>query len=98
MESAVASTDTDRNFTDTDKDGCVTLANCDAPEVQVIVKAAQDELRRLIRRRVEIARRIGTVKQTIAGLCHLIGDDELGDELRAMRCSTPRRREKELQP
>lgn len=74
------------------------LANRDTPEVQVIVKAAQDELRRLLGRRLEIARRIGTVKQTIAGLCNLIGDDELASDLRAMRRRVSRTRERELQP
>jgi hypothetical protein len=74
------------------------LPNRDTPEVQVIVKAAQDELRRLLRRRLEIVRRIGTVKQTIAGLCNLIGDDEPGSDKRAMRRRTSRRREQELQP
>ena len=49
--------------------------------VQQVVRAAHDELRQLIRQRSEIMKRIGTVKQTIAGLANLFGDDVLGDEL-----------------
>jgi hypothetical protein len=57
------------------------LANRGAPDVEAIVKAAQDELRRLIQQRAEITKRIGKIKQTIAGLCNLFGDDELSDDL-----------------
>ena len=49
--------------------------------VQQVVKAAHDELRLLMRQRGEIMKRIGTVKQTIAGLANLFGDDVLGDDL-----------------
>jgi hypothetical protein len=58
------------------------LANRGAPDVQVIVKAAHDELRRLIQQRSEITKRIGTIKQTIAGLCNMFGNDGLNDVLR----------------
>ena len=51
------------------------------PDVQVVVKAAHDELRRLTQQRCEITKRIGTIKQTITGLCNLFGDDELRDDL-----------------
>ena len=68
----------------TDQDICETLPSRDAPAVQVIVKAAHDELRRLIQQRVEITQRIGTIKQTIAGLCNLFGDDGLSDDLREL--------------
>jgi len=57
------------------------LANRDAPDVQVVVNAAHGELRRLIQQRSEITKRIGTIKQTIVGLCNLFGDDELSDDL-----------------
>jgi hypothetical protein len=59
-------------------------ANRDVPAVQVIVKAANDELLRLIQQRSEIVKRIGTIKQTITGLYklyNLFGDDELSDDL-----------------
>ena len=49
--------------------------------VQQVVKAAHDELRLLMRQRGEIMKRIGTVKQTIAGLANLFGDDMLGEDL-----------------
>jgi hypothetical protein len=49
--------------------------------VQEVVRAAHDELRQLMQRRAEIMKRIGTVKQTIAGLAHLFGDEVLGDDL-----------------
>jgi hypothetical protein len=49
--------------------------------VQQVVNAAHDELRQLMRQRAEIMKRIGTVKQTIAGLANLFGDDVLGEDL-----------------
>jgi hypothetical protein len=49
--------------------------------VQQVVKAAHEELRQLMRQRAEIMKRIGTVKQTIAGLANLFGDGVLGDDL-----------------
>jgi hypothetical protein len=48
---------------------------------QQVVKAAHDELLQLMRQRAEIMKRIGTVKQTIAGLANLFGDQVLGDDL-----------------
>src|ERR1700739_2060311 len=48
---------------------------------QQVVKAAHEELLQLIRQRAEIMKRIGTVKQTIAGLANLFGDSVLGDVL-----------------
>jgi hypothetical protein len=64
-----------------DEESSGSLANRDAPHVQVIVKVAHDELRRLIQQRAEITKRIGTIKQTVAGLCNLFGDDELSDDV-----------------
>ena len=49
--------------------------------VQQVVMAAHEELRQLMRQRAEIMKRIGTVKQTIAGLANLFGDSVLGDDL-----------------
>jgi len=49
--------------------------------VQQVIKAAHDELRLLMRQRADIMKRIGTVKQTIAGLANLFGDDVLGEDL-----------------
>ncbi len=49
--------------------------------VQQVVRAAHDELRQLMRQRADIMKRIGTVKQTIAGLANLFGDEVLGEDL-----------------
>jgi hypothetical protein len=75
MEFEIASSDGDSHGN---------LANRDAPDVRVIVKAAHEELWRLVQRRSEITKRIGTIKQTIAGLCNLFGSDGLGDDLREL--------------
>lgn len=49
--------------------------------VQEVVRQAHEELRQLLQQRSEVMRRIGTVKQTIAGLANLFGEDVLSDEL-----------------
>jgi hypothetical protein len=49
--------------------------------IQQVVKAAHDELRTLMLQRTVIMKRIGSVKQTIAGLANLFGEDVLGDDL-----------------
>src|SRR5437588_12206946 len=49
--------------------------------VQEVLKAAQEELRQLLKQRAEVMKRIGTVKQTIVGLANLFGDEMLTDEL-----------------
>src|ERR1035437_7102831 len=53
----------------------------DSISAQHVVKAAHEELLQLMRQRAEIMKRIGTVKQTIAGLANLFGDQVLGDDL-----------------
>ncbi|HTC48333.1 MAG TPA: hypothetical protein VK722_13490 [Candidatus Aquilonibacter sp.] len=55
-----------------------------APDVQVIVNVARDELRRLVQQRFAITKRIAVIKQTIAGLCNLFGNDELSEDLREL--------------
>jgi hypothetical protein len=67
-----------------DRDSHGSVVNRDVPDIRVIVKVADGELRRLIRERAEIAKRIGTIRQTIAGLCNLFGDDELTEDLRQL--------------
>jgi hypothetical protein len=54
--------------------------NTDAAKIQPIVNSAREELRHLLQQRADITKRIGTIKQTILGLCSLFGDDELGDD------------------
>jgi hypothetical protein len=49
--------------------------------VQEVVRQAHEELRQLLHQRAEVMRRIGTVKQTIAGLANLFGDSVLSEEL-----------------
>src|ERR1700693_6471082 len=49
--------------------------------VQEVVRQAHEELRQLLQKRADVMRRIGTVKQTIAGLANLFGDGVLSDEL-----------------
>lgn len=49
--------------------------------VQEVLKQANDELRSLLRQRSELVKRIGTIKQTIAGLANLYGQDVLGSEI-----------------
>jgi hypothetical protein len=53
-------------------------------DIQAIVKVAHEELRRLIQQRIEIMERIGSIKQTITGLCKLFGEDVLSDDLREL--------------
>lgn len=49
--------------------------------VHEVVRQAHQELRQLLQQRAEVMRRIGTVKQTIAGLANLFGDSVLSEEL-----------------
>jgi hypothetical protein len=51
------------------------------PHVQEVVKAAHEELRQLMKQRADIMKRIGTLKQTLAGLANLFGDEILGEDL-----------------
>jgi len=58
-----------------------TVGSYNNGHVQEVVRQAHEELRHLLRQRAEVMRRIGTIKQTIAGLANLFGDDVLSDEL-----------------
>ncbi|HWW15254.1 MAG TPA: hypothetical protein VN310_11385 [Candidatus Dormibacteraeota bacterium] len=58
-----------------------TLANPGNGHVEEVVRQAHEELRQLLQQRAEVMRRIGTIKQTIAGLANLFGDGVLSDEL-----------------
>jgi len=53
----------------------------DVSHVQEVIRQAHDELRHLMQQRSEVMKRIGTVKQTIAGLANLFGDGVLSEEL-----------------
>jgi hypothetical protein len=58
-----------------------TIANNGNGHVEEVVRQAHEELRQLLQQRAEVMRRIGTIKQTIAGLANLFGDAVLSDEL-----------------
>ena len=53
----------------------------DFGHVQEVIRQAHEELRVLMQQRADVMKRIGTVKQTIAGLANLFGDGVLSDEL-----------------
>jgi hypothetical protein len=57
------------------------IANRSDGHVEQVVRQAHEELRHLLLQRAEVMKRIGTVKQTIAGLANLFGDSVLNDEL-----------------
>jgi len=57
------------------------LRNNGGAHVQEVIKTAHEELRQLLRQRADVMKRIGTLKQTIAGLANLFGDEILGEEL-----------------
>jgi hypothetical protein len=57
------------------------MANPGNGHVEEVVRQAHEELRQLLQQRAEVMRRIGTIKQTIAGLANLFGDSVLNDEL-----------------
>ena len=53
----------------------------DVGHVQEVIRQAHGELRQLMQQRADVMKRIGTVKQTIAGLANLFGDEVLNEEL-----------------
>jgi hypothetical protein len=55
-------------------------SNCD-PHVKEVVRAAQAELKELIRQRAEVMKRIGTLRQTLLGLSELYGEEVISYEL-----------------
>lgn len=58
--------------------------------VREVVKQAHHELVQLLRQRAELMRRIGTLKQTIAGLANLFGNEVLSDELMGLVGEQPK--------
>src|SRR5277367_4120533 len=58
-----------------------TITDTGNGHVEEVVRQAHDELRQLLHQRADVMRRIGTIKQTIAGLANLFGDEVLSDEL-----------------
>jgi hypothetical protein len=56
-------------------------ANEGDANIQHVVRAASEQLQDLMRQRADVTKRIGTIKQTLAGLANLFGDSVLTDEL-----------------
>ena len=52
------------------------------PHVQEVLRTAELELSGLLQQRADVMKRIGTIKQMLAGLADLFGDAVLDDELR----------------
>ena len=49
--------------------------------VQEVIRSAERELHELLERRAELMKRIGTIKQTLAGLANIFGDSVPSDPL-----------------
>jgi len=49
--------------------------------VQEVIRSAERELHELMQQRAELMKRIGTIKQTLAGLANIFGDSVLSDQL-----------------
>ena len=49
--------------------------------LQEVIRSAERELHELLERRAELMKRIGTIKQTLAGLANIFGDGVLSDQL-----------------
>ena len=49
--------------------------------VQEVIRSAERELHELLERRAELMKRIGTIKQTVAGLANIFGGSVLSEEL-----------------
>ena len=72
MEAGLNGNDENKNFD---------FQNLSAPHIHAVVEVAHEELRRLLQRRAELMKRIGTIKQLIVGLHALVGDDILSDDI-----------------
>jgi hypothetical protein len=57
------------------------LSSAAPGHVHEVVQHAHEELRQLMKQRAEVMKRIGTVKQTLAGLANLFGDQILPEEV-----------------
>ena len=49
--------------------------------VQEVIRSAECELHELLHQRADLMKRIGTIKQTLAGLANIFGDSMLNDQL-----------------
>ncbi|HEV3205539.1 MAG TPA: hypothetical protein VGZ28_01200 [Terriglobales bacterium] len=48
---------------------------------QEVIRSAERELNQLLKLRAELMKRIGTIRQTLAGLANLFGDSVLSDDI-----------------
>ena len=55
-----------------------------APHIQGLLRSAQHELQQLNRERVEVVKRICTIKRTLVGLAEIFGEKVLDGELRSL--------------
>jgi hypothetical protein len=51
------------------------------PHVEAVVRSAEREIQELQRQRAEVMKRIGTIKQTLAGLADMFGNSILNEQL-----------------
>lgn len=65
----------------TNADASVEKQSTLAPHILEVVRSAHQELAGLLQQRTEIMKRMGTIKQTLAGLATLYGDSILDDDL-----------------
>jgi hypothetical protein len=61
--------------------------------VQEVIRSAERELYELVQHRVRLMKRIGTIKQTLAGLANIFGNSVLNDELLAFLDRRPASRQ-----
>ena len=66
---------------DTSTNGSNGQSQAADPHVQEVIRSAERELHELLERRAELMKRIGTIKQTLAGLANIFGDGVLSDQL-----------------
>jgi len=69
----------------TTEEPATTVATAPAPHVLEVIQSMHQELAGLLQQRAEIMRRVGTIRQTLAGLAKLFGDSNLDDDLSAGR-------------
>jgi hypothetical protein len=66
---------------DTSTNGSNGQSQAADPHLQEVIRSAEQELHELLGRRAELMKRIGTIKQTLAGLANIFGDSVLSDQL-----------------
>jgi hypothetical protein len=75
----------ERDPMNTTEERATAMAAASAPHVLEVSQSMRLELAALLQQRAEIMRRVGTIRQTLAGLAKLFGDSNLDDVLSAAR-------------